>query len=92
MSENQNEIFTKIIKDSELKSLAADYAEIAVDGIIKEGTLKDIPLIGTLISVIKFGNSINKNILTKKIYKFLFELKNIPEEKRRKKFVTTQVV
>lgn len=80
---NHNEDFTKIIKDSEINKLTLDYAEIFIDGLFNDGFLKDLPLFGTFIGAIKFGNSINKTISTKKIYKFLFELKDIPEETRR---------
>lgn len=83
--ENPNKKFEMVIKDSELPSLSKDFAEVAVDGIMDEGVLKDLPLVGGLVGIIKFGNSINKHLSAKKIYKFLFELHNIPQEKRIKK-------
>ncbi|WP_298549222.1 hypothetical protein [uncultured Aquimarina sp.] len=50
-----------------------------------EGVLRDLPLVGGLIGMVKFGNSINKFLSAKKIYKFLFELHRIPQEQRIKK-------
>ena len=32
------------IKDSDLPSLSKDYLEIAIDGVLDDGILKDIPL------------------------------------------------
>jgi hypothetical protein len=83
--ENPNKKLELVIKDSDLPSLSKDFAEVAVDGIMDDGVLRDFPLVGGLVGVIKFGNSINKYLSAKKIYKFLFELHNIPQEQRIKK-------
>lgn len=83
--ENPNKKLELIIKDSDLLSLSKDFAEIAIDGIMDDAVLRDLPLVGGLVGVIKFGNSINKYLSVKKIYKFLFELHNIPQEQRVKK-------
>ncbi|KPM33550.1 Hypothetical protein I595_453 [Croceitalea dokdonensis DOKDO 023] len=83
--QNPNEKLEIAIKNSELPSLAKDYTELAIDGLMDDGILKDIPLVGTVIGVMKFGNSLNKHLSAKKLYKFLFELQSIPLEKRIKK-------
>lgn len=82
---NPNEQLEKVLKDSDLPSLTKDYAELAIDGLMEDGILKDMPFVGSLISIIKFSNSLNKHFLIKKIYKFLFELNSIPKDKRIKK-------
>jgi len=74
-----------VIKNSDLKSLTVDYAELAVDSIMDDGLLKDFPIVGSVIRTIKFGNSLNKYYAAKKLYKFLFELNSISEEKRIQK-------
>ncbi|WP_324027791.1 hypothetical protein QSV08_07550 [Maribacter sp. BPC-D8] len=84
-TENPNKKLELVIKDSDLPSLSKDFAEVAVDGILDDGVLRDLPLVGAVIGVIKFGNSINKYLSAKKIYKFLFELHKIPQEDRIKK-------
>ena len=83
--ENPNKKLEMVIKDSDLPSLSKDFAEVAIDGIMDEGVLKDLPLVGGIIGIVKFGSSINKHISAKKIYKFLFELHDIPQEQRIKK-------
>lgn len=67
---NINKSLELAIKNPDLQGLTKDYAELAIDGILDDGILKEIPLIGTLIAAINFGSSINKNITTKKLYKF----------------------
>jgi len=79
---NPSNAIENIIKAPELKNIITDYGEIFADSFIKDSTLKDIPLIGTLLNLINFGNSINKNITAKKIFNFLFHLSKIPENKR----------
>lgn len=79
---NPHNSIESVIKNSELQNLTQNYAELAIDGFIDDGVLKDIPLAGSIIGVIKFGNSINKHITAKKIYKFLIQLSSIPQEKR----------
>lgn len=83
--ENPNKKLELVIKDSELPSLSKDFVEVAVDGIMDDGVLRDLPLVGSLVGMVKFGNSINKYLSAKKIYKFLFELHHIPQEQRIRK-------
>jgi hypothetical protein len=54
--ENPNRKLELVIKDSDLASLSKDFAEVAVDGIIDDGILKDLPLVGGIVGIIKFGN------------------------------------
>jgi len=85
MSEqNEPEILESIIASNDLSTLTQEYGEIAIDGFLDDGVLKDIPLLGTAVKVASFGNSISKKLFLKKIYKFLFQLQNIPSEKRTK--------
>ncbi len=83
--ENPNKNLELVIKNSDLPSLSKEYLEIAIDGIMDEGILKEIPLVGSVIGAIKFGNSISQHLATKKIYKFLLEIQNVPQEQRIKK-------
>lgn len=73
------------IMKSDLPQLAEDYGELIVDSVMDDGILKEIPILKTIISCIKFTNSLSKHYAAKKIYKFLFQLKSIPKEKREKK-------
>lgn len=80
-----NKQLENIIVNSDLSLLSKDYAELAIDRFLDDGVFKDIPLLGTLMSVLKFSNSINKLFTFKKLYKFLFELNSLSQEKRNKK-------
>lgn len=82
---NPNKQLEIAIKSSDLTSIAKDYAELAVDGLLDDSILKDIPLVGSVIGIMKFSNSVNKHLVAKKLYKFLFQLNSIPEHVRIKK-------
>lgn len=51
--QNPNKKLESVIKDSELSALAKDYAELAIDGVMDDGILKDIPPVGTVIGIMK---------------------------------------
>jgi hypothetical protein len=77
----------KTIEDSFKKSiitesgnLLKDYGEITVDNLINNETFKEIPVIGTLLSFYKIGIGIREKFIIEKVYKFLFQLKDIPEK------------
>lgn len=75
----------KALKNSSLTGVATEYSEIVYDSILKDGVLKDIPVVGAILGGVQFANSIQKYFITKKLCKFFFELRDIPEEVRRKK-------
>lgn len=70
------------IVDPNLAKLAEDYAQIAFDIVIGDPTLKEIPVLGTIIGLYKATLSISNRILMNKVLSFLTELREIPEEKR----------
>ena len=70
------------IKD-ELLSLSSDLGEVAIDSIMKDGILKDIPIVGTAFSVLKLGNTFCDRIMLLKICSFIKKLNIHTEEERR---------
>ncbi len=62
---------------NESGNLLKDYGELTIDNVIKEDAFKEIPIIGTLVSFYKIGIGIRERFTIKKIYGFLFQLKDI---------------
>ncbi|HFK5586175.1 hypothetical protein CMU71_05800 [Elizabethkingia anophelis] len=79
-----NKSFEESIKSTELYNIASDIGEALIDSTLEDGILKDIPIIGTIINLGKGYLSIQDRIFSKKILKFLFQLKDIPESERIK--------
>lgn len=71
------------IRKSDLSNLVKIGSEIALDNVLKDGLLKDIPVFNTLVQVYNATNQIREEIFTKKVYRFLFEINDITIEKRR---------
>ncbi len=80
-------ILNKALHDSiiseEATSIAKDFSEVALDSILKDGLLKEIPIIGTLISLGKILTSLKDRQTIKKIVIFLSKLKDIPIKDRK---------
>lgn len=82
---NPNKSIELAIKNPNLQSLTQDYGELLIDGMMDDGVLKDIPIVGSVVNTIHFVNSISKHFASKKIYKFLYQLNEISEDERNKK-------
>lgn len=78
--------FEESIKESILSeqavSLASEYSEIALDSILQDGILKDIPVINTIIGISKASIAMRDRLLIKKIVQFLAGLNDVTFEKR----------
>jgi len=65
------------IKSSELKNIGYDLSEVALDSIMSEGLLKDLPIVGTLLNLGKTAISIRDYLFQKKIIGFLTALDDV---------------
>jgi len=54
---------------------AKDFAEIGLDAIISDASIKEIPVIGTIISIFKIGKSIKERHFIRKLLIFLQDFK-----------------
>ena len=79
---NLSDSLTKTISNSELVSVSGELGEIAIDSILDDGLLKDIPIIGTITGLWKTGASIKDALFTKKLLVFLNSISSIPADKR----------
>lgn len=78
---NELDINLSVISDG-IREIAPDLLELGIDQFFKEGILKEIPILGTMIKVVKFTQDIIDLANQKKILKFLLELKEIPQKKK----------
>ncbi|MCD9855727.1 hypothetical protein LUD75_13470 [Epilithonimonas sp. JDS] len=79
-----HESLVESIKSNGIVKITLDFGEAIIDSNLEDGILKDIPFIGSIINLNKGFMSIQDRIFSKKILSFLFQLKNIPEDKRIK--------
>lgn len=70
------------INDKGAADVLADAAEAALDDLMTDGVLKNVPIVGSLIKVAKAGFGISDYIFLKKVARFLYELRDVPEADR----------
>ena len=81
---NLNLSVIKAIKSDELKDLSKEFSEIAIDSFFDEGILREIPIVGTIIGLLKAGGAVRDNIFANKIASFLNRLASISSQERLK--------
>ena len=70
------------IFSEDAKDLAVDYSELALDKILDNAVLNEIPIIKTILGLYKTGVGIKERFTLKKVAKFLFRLNNISEKEK----------
>lgn len=75
--------FSEAIRSSELKEVSIEFAENMLDSIMKDGILKEIPLIGTLFGINNLALTIKDKIFLKKIVYFFNGINHISVSKRQ---------
>lgn len=82
-SDGLGNVVTKSLSSGTIIDLLKEYGEVGVDAILKEGALKDIPIINTIVALAKTGVSISDRILINKIMKFLTPMSQLTEDERQ---------
>ena len=72
------------IGSSEASSVLQELAEVAIDSLLKDGLLKDIPVVSSVIGLSKTAIAVKDFILIQKILAFLKETSDISKEERDK--------
>ena len=70
------------IAESDLSAVAIEIGEVALDGILADGFLREVPVVSSLVGLTRAGVQIANYLLIRKILRFLYHLEDIPAEKR----------
>jgi hypothetical protein len=70
------------LRVEELNNLLKDISEIAIDSMLNDGLLKEIPLVSTVLVLSKTSIAIRDRIFLKKILRFLNEIFKISVDER----------
>ncbi|MBW8002990.1 MAG: hypothetical protein FVQ80_13395 [Planctomycetes bacterium] len=77
----EEEIISSI--KTEIVDFSSDYIETLIDSGVSDGIVKDIPIIGTVLSIYRTSKSVRDYIFAKNIMLFLSSIDNISAEKRK---------
>ena len=84
MVNNLSESFKNTISLDNLGEIAKETAEVTIDTFLKDGILKELPIVGSLIGVWKTGIAIRDYRFINKLLSFLDESSKLSFEKREK--------
>jgi hypothetical protein len=65
------------LKESKLGQIIETIAEVPIDFILEEGFLREIPIVSTLVGMIRVGAAYRDRLLLKKLLLFLRELADV---------------
>jgi hypothetical protein len=65
------------LKESKLGQIIETIAEVPVDFILEDGFLREIPVVSTLVDIIRVGAAYRDRLLLKKLLLFLRELADV---------------
>jgi hypothetical protein len=83
----RNDLGMAIVKcawNPEAKDLAGDLSEIALDSLLDEGLLKEIPVIKTFLAALKTWAAIHDQVFLRKVANFLRACPTFTHEEREK--------
>ena len=84
MKTNVGDALIHTLKKSDLENLFSNSAEYALDQLLENDALKEIPVFSTIMSLIKVGIGIREQIFYKKLFKFLCSISDVSCEDRRR--------
>lgn len=85
MDENSNKLEGKLvesIKIDGLGELTQEYAELGIDVVMKDGVLRDIPIIGSIVQIAKAVGSVRDRLYLKKLLCFLHKVGETTQQQR----------
>ena len=74
----------RTLASHELGNIVFDSAEVALDSVLTEGVLSELPIVGTVVNLAKAGQSVAEELFLRKLLRFLLELRSVPVEDRAK--------
>lgn len=84
-----NEI-EETIKAADLESLAVEFSENLLDLAMDENIIKEIPLFGSILGIGKGVMSISDRLFTKKLFNFLYQIKDLSSIERNQQIIKIQ--
>lgn len=70
------------VAEGQLGDAIFDLAEVALDTNLAEGVLKEIPILGTVVKIVRAGKSLSEELFLRKLGRFLMGLSSVPMEER----------
>ena len=82
--ESLNKNLEASLQGDELTKIGLDLSEIAIDQLLQDGLLKDLPIVNSIVALFKTGISIKDAFYIRKLLIFIGKIQEVPKEKRIK--------
>jgi hypothetical protein len=84
-TENQDLVPSLIetLRSSDLAEIVQDFGEVALDSILDDDLVKEVPVIGTIVRLGKVSITIRDRFLVRKVLLFLEGLSDVPQVQRK---------
>jgi len=76
-------LWRSLVLSGELRDLSLEISEVALDAVMEEGIIKNIPILGSIYKIAQAGVNFRNNLFAKKILKFLTALDAVSQEERQ---------
>ena len=73
-----------LIRSGDVQDAVVDLAEAGIDQLLKDGFLRDVPILGSVMGVIRATGSVRDLLLAKKLGRFLLALQSVPLDERER--------
>jgi hypothetical protein len=73
----------ELIRARDLQDGLASLAEAGIDQLLQDGFLRDVPILGSVVGVIRTAGTIRDLLLAKKLGRFLSVLQSVPQAERQ---------
>jgi hypothetical protein len=83
---NIGQALIQTIKESGIRDVSLDLAEMTIDSFLDQGIIREIPILKTVVSFFKSGICLRDALFLHKVTKFLLCLNNVSEENKQKFF------
>ncbi len=78
----ENSLIESIAR-TDLKDVATQFAEVGLDSVLDDGVVREIPIIGTIVSAASAVITIRDRLFAKKLLRFLENLDDVPVDERQ---------
>lgn len=72
----------ELIRTQDLQDSIANLAEAGIDQLLQDGFLREVPILGSMLGVIRAAGTIRGVLLAKKLGRFLTALQSVPQAER----------
>ena len=73
----------ELVRSENVQDGLANLAEAGIDQLLQEGFLRDVPILGSVVGVIRAAGAVRGLLLAKKLGRFLLSLQTVPQAERQ---------